>query len=143
MTHIYRLMLLIFSPFALSAQADDLDNGVSYQSGWHYINTGDDLIVNIPAQATLDLLSRLQKLRSKLNEQKLRLMQDSDNTTFTATDAILALLMPGGLLYAAHKKQRHSDSMKNLEMVSLQLDGFEGDIDFLKTVYSNATLASR
>lgn len=140
---ICRFAVLLFTLTGLSVQAGDFNNNsVSYETGWLYINQGGGLIANIPAHETYEVLSHAQNVRSELKAQKNKFVEEVENTRFKARDAFIAAVMPGGLLYTAHKKQRHHQAKEELKTVTAQLEGLEEDIDFLKIAFSKETLAS-
>jgi len=144
MITIYRAVLLLLSlTVVFTVQADGFENSVSYQSGWLFISQGDGLVINIPTQETHDVLSQVQKLSFELNVLKNQCAEDVENTQFKTKDAFIAAVMPGGLLYAAHKKQKHAQAKEDLKTVIAQVNGILEDLDFLEVAYSKAVLVSR
>ncbi|MET0048880.1 MAG: hypothetical protein ABW066_13930 [Sedimenticola sp.] len=107
-----------------------------------YMQQETGLIATIPATQTYQLLDRVQSLKSELQAQKSHAALEVEESRFSGTDALIATLMPGGLLYAAHKKQRHKDAKAELVTLSQQLDNLEEDLDMLKTDSASKTLAS-
>lgn len=140
---IRRFTLLILTLSGLSVQAGDFDNSISYKAGWLYMNQGGDLIANIPAHETYEVLSQVQNVKSELKSQKNKFIEEVESTRFKTSDAIIAAVMPGGLLYAVHKKQKHHQAMEELKTVTAQLEGLEEGLDFLKIASSKETFASR
>ena len=138
-----RFAVLLLTLAGLSVQAGDFNNSVSYEAGWLYINQGGGLIANIPAHETYEVLSQVQNVRSELKSQKNKFVEEVENTRLKTSDTIIALVMPGGLLYAAHKKQRHHQAIKELKTVTSQLEELEEGLDFLKIASSKESLASR
>ena len=137
----FTVLLLTFA--GLSVQAGDFDNSISYKTGWLYINQGGGLIANIPAYETYQVLSQAQNVRSELKAQKNKSVEEVENTRFKTSDAIIAAIMPGGLIYAAHKKQKHHQAKEELKTVTAQLNGLDEGLNFLKIASSKETFASR
>ena len=139
----YRAVVFLLGLSVFTVQADYLEDAFSYRSGGLFISQGNGLVINIPARETHDLLSQLQTFRTELKVNKDQFTTDVENTRFKTSDAIITIVMPGGLIYAANKKQRHTLAKKKLSLVTAQLDGFTGDLDFLKDAASKTLLASR
>lgn len=143
MNVICRFTALILTLAGLTVQAGDFNNSVSYKAGWLYINQDDGLVVNIPAQETYEVLNQAQSVKSGLLAQKNRSAEEVENTRFKTSDTIIAMIMPGGLIYAAHKKQKHHQAKEDLTTITTQLEGVKEGLDFLKIAYSKEILASR
>lgn len=143
MITIFRIALLLLTLPVFTVQADDFENVVSYQSDLLVISQGNGLVITLPVQTTDEVLRRVQGFSTELNSQKIQCAEDVENTRFKTKDAIITAIMPGGLLYAAIKKQRHTEAKDELNTVTAQLNGLESDLYFLKVNSAKAVLASR
>jgi hypothetical protein len=60
-------------------------------------------------------------LRSDLQGRKVRLSHQAETKEFTTKDGIITAILPGGLLYAAIKKQQHFQAVSKVKAVDEKL----------------------
>ena len=80
---------------------------------------------NIDREELVDLVT---SMRSQLILRKQELVQAVEDSQFEGGDAILAAILPGGLLYAGFQKMRHEQAMEELEQINIAIDEYSSDI---------------
>ena len=76
------------------------------------------LVVQFPDVDREVLMDQLRALRSQLIQRKQALLQRVADKKLDRTDAIITIIMPGGLLYAGYKKVRYEQAKEELARVS-------------------------
>lgn len=89
-------------------------------------------VVQLPAIDSGTLLEQLRVLRSALIAHKQVLAGKLDEKRFDSGDALLAVVMPGGLLYAGYKKAAHARALNNLEEISKNIATYSDDLAVLQ-----------
>ncbi|MES9844731.1 MAG: hypothetical protein ABW131_08795 [Candidatus Sedimenticola sp. 6PFRAG5] len=136
-TRIFALLPVLFSFNVLAADIDPL----TAVPDMIYLDQADGFVTNVPVTGTNDLLGKVQHLKSELQEHKMQAAIQVETSKFSGQDALITVLMPGGIIYAANKKQRHQDAQAQLADVTQQLDNLESDLTMLKSATSKQTLA--
>ena len=77
------------------------------------------------------LSEQVQVLRSQLILRKQQLVRDVDEKQLDSGDALLTVLMPGGLLYAGYKKAAYESARNDLEEVSEDITEYSHDLSVL------------
>ncbi|MDJ0805976.1 MAG: hypothetical protein QNJ78_04005 [Gammaproteobacteria bacterium] len=142
MTRIFRVAVLLFALSAYTAHADSAEIYTA-QDGSLYISQGDGLMVNLSVLESIDLLSQVQQYRSDLMQHKNQYAEAVENTRFGTGDILITVLIPGGLIYAARRKQQHIEAQQNLVTAKEKFKDLTGDLAFLKITYGKTLLASR
>ncbi len=109
-----------------------LDNNHQQQT-WLTIKHDSELISNIPAPTTAALINQSQQLLSTLNAKQVAMSQTVEDSAFNAKDALISIIMPGGLLYASHRKFSHTQAKKQLTQTINEQDGLTMDILMLQS----------
>ena len=104
-------------------------------------NTGQ-FTIQLPAVEDADLVEQVEILRSQLIEDKQELVQDVADKELDGGDAIITIIMPGGLLYAGYKKARYEEAKNALASVSTDIEELSTDILSLRS-YSPPTVVAR
>jgi len=89
-----------------------------------------------PAQLTIQLpyvdrdalVENVRQLRSRLIQRKQELMQLVADQQLDGGDALITIIMPGGLLYASYKKARYESAKNELDRVSEDIEEYSGDL---------------
>ena len=74
------------------------------------------------------LAEQVQQLRSELIARKQQLVAEVDEKKLDSSDALLTVLMPGGLLYAGYKKAAYERARNDLEEVSEDISEYSRDL---------------
>jgi hypothetical protein len=90
----------------------------------------------------VELKARLAELQARLGQRKAELSVDEEAARFDAKDAVITLVMPGGLLYAAFRQQQHYQSASQFEQVSDQLDELRSDLVAFRVSADDSLVAS-
>ena len=74
------------------------------------------------------LAEQVQQLRSELIARKQQLVAEVDEKKLDSSDALLTVLMPGGLLYAGYKKAAYERARNDLAEVSEDISEYSRDL---------------
>lgn len=88
----------------------------------------DRFAVQLPAVDREELADLVRALRSQLILRKQELVQAVEDSQFEGNDAVLAAILPGGLLYAGYRKMRHENAMDELARVDAAIQEYSSDI---------------
>ena len=91
-------------------------------------NTQGSFAIQLPGIDREELIDLVTILRSQLILRKQELVQAVEDSHFEGSDAILAAILPGGLLYAGIQKARHEQAMKELGQVDAEIEQYSSDI---------------
>jgi hypothetical protein len=97
--------------------------------------------IQLPVVDREELVDLVTALRSQLILQKQDLVQTVEDSHFEGSDAILAAILPGGLLYAGYLKARHEQAMDELEQVNAAIEEYSSDILAMQPVSSSIAIA--
>jgi len=92
----------------------------------------EGFVIQLPAIERGKLVKQLHVIRSALIAHKQVLAGELEEKQFDSGDALLALVMPGGLLYAGYKKAAHARALNNLEEVSENIAAYSDDLAVLQ-----------
>jgi pyruvate/oxaloacetate carboxyltransferase len=92
------------------------------------VNILDQFIIQLPDVDREMLVEELEKLRGQLMQRKQVLERIVAENEQDGGDAIIAVLVPGGLLYAGYKKIRHDQAKNELDSLSADIEEFSGDL---------------
>jgi hypothetical protein len=79
------------------------------------------------------LIEQVRTLRSQLIQRKQALVQIVADKKLDSKDAIITVIMPGGLLYAGYKKVRYEQAKNELARVSTDIEEYTGDLMALQS----------
>jgi hypothetical protein len=88
----------------------------------------DRFIVQLPNVDREALIAQVEMLRSQLIKRKQVLVDIVAEKKLDSGDALIAILMPGGLLYAGYKKVRYEQTVNELSHVSSDIEEFSNDL---------------
>ena len=135
------LTAFLLSLSAVNVYAANPNTSAAEDSQWLYIDQGDGLVINIPAPDTQELLGQARQLNSSLLNEREKIAQTVKDSEFKAKDGLITVLVPGGLLYASHKKLKHSRAKKKLAQVTSQLDDLTKGLAMLQLATGEPTVA--
>jgi len=99
------------------------------------------LAIQLPAVDREELVDLVTTLRSRLILRKQELVQTVEDSHFEGSDAILAAILPGGLLYAGFQKARHEQAMEELDQVNAEIEQYSSDILAMQPGSSSIAIA--
>lgn len=102
-----------------TAQADEVLLPVTVQ---------DQPTIQLPEIDRDALIEQVMTLRSQLIQRKQALAESVAENKMDGSDAIISVIMPGGLLYASYKKARYEQAKNELERISADIEEFSGDL---------------
>ena len=135
-------VLLCFVQFAHAGALDAPDMDSDIQSQWFQTESPQGLTSNFPAVPRSELISQLSELRALLRNRKASLAVAEEDGRFDAKDAVITLVMPGGLLYAAYRQQRHHRIAAQEERVNDQLEALTTDLVAFQGISTDTLVAS-
>ena len=103
-------------------QPDDRRAGVLTMVGPH------GFITRLQVVDADTLAEQVQQLRSELIARKQQLVAEVDEKKLDSGDALLTVLMPGGLLYAGYKKAAYERARNDLAEVSEDISEYSRDL---------------
>ncbi len=124
--------LMILSAF--SVYAENSDTSAAEDSQWLYTDYDNDseLVTNIPTPDTQELFLQVWQLNNSLQSKREKIAQSVEDSKFSVKDGVITAVVPGGLIYAAHKKLKHNREKKKLEKVASQLDDVTEGLEELR-----------
>jgi len=125
MLHVYIGVILASLQFfivPLNAYAEEALSQASDSAVWVYVNKESGFITSLPTLTSRELIQEMGRVSSNLQNHKLKLIQDVEAKEFKTSDSLIALIMPGGLFYAATIKLRHKQAIQQLSNTTAQLD---------------------
>ncbi|MCW8903333.1 hypothetical protein [Sedimenticola sp.] len=115
------LLLCLLSPVIQAATAQTDNNHASWTENRSLEAADTGLIYSLPVVNQKQLASEIDTLNQQLKQRQENLSQVIEKNHFTATDALIIAALPGGILYAAVKKQRVLQAEEELDKVTSQL----------------------
>ncbi|EGV49891.1 hypothetical protein [Candidatus Endoriftia persephone] len=83
---------------------------------------------SLPSVDRVELSQHILKLHNNLQHQQAELTRAEIEKRFDSTDAVITIILPGGLLYAAYRKADHLKTKARLEQVSSDLNRLSVDL---------------
>ena len=100
-------------------------------------------IIQLPDVDREALVEQVGALRSQLIQRKQVLVQSVADKKLNSNDAIITIIMPGGLLYAGYKKVRYEQAKNELARVSADIEEFSGDILAMQPRSASVAIVAR
>ena len=116
-------------------------DGISYVSKRITVEYEDGLIVQLPTTTPDEILSQVQALRTKLLARQLELDEILEEGEFDSIDAFIALIVPGGMVYAAIREMKHKQVASQLESVASELSQLSKDMEMLNLTTGENTVS--
>jgi hypothetical protein len=88
-------------------------------------------ITRLQTVDTATLTEQVQVLRSQLIARKQQLVEEVDEKRLDSGDALLTIIMPGGLLYAGYRKAALERARNHLAEVSEDITQYSRDLSAL------------
>jgi pyruvate/oxaloacetate carboxyltransferase len=88
-----------------------------------------------------ELVEQLHELRSVQIIRKQVLANELEAQQFDTGDTLLALVMPGGLLYASYKKAAYNRAKKKLDEVNEQIAAYADGLSMMQARLRPVTIA--
>lgn len=124
MLNIYRrfILMLICTGFAIPATAAETD------IQWLPKAVHGGFTVKLPSIDNDMLLDEIISLKIALMQDNKLLSQQVEQKRFKNKDTVLAALLPGGLIYAAYKKNIYAQAVQNYELNASLVEELTTDI---------------
>lgn len=143
MLHTYIGMLIFFIQLFCYAELASANNPLlpkDKQSNEPLQGQQSNFIINLPYVTTTEVLQYIADARSVLTKRRTALSKAEKKSSFSTKDGAISLILPGGLLYAAIIKLRHTDIKKQLNNVTEQLNDLNQDLVAFRSASINNTL---
>ncbi len=88
----------------------------------------NQFIIQLPDVDREELVDQVMTLRSELIQRKQVLLKIVADKKLDGADALVTIIMPGGLLYAGYKKVRYEQAKNELDRVSDDIEEFSSDL---------------
>ena len=125
------LAAMLFGAFTMQAALAD-DAGGMQAPADIYIMAGytneDGFVVEVPSIDPQLLAGQLRKLRDELLLRRAELVTEIEDLALDGTDAVLTILLPGGLLYAGYRKHEYELARHRLVEVDAEIDELARDL---------------
>jgi hypothetical protein len=92
------------------------------------VHAPDQFIIELPNIDRQALIEEVEILRDQLIQRKQTLEQILADKKLDSTDAIITVLMPGGLLYAGYREVRYEQAKNELANISADIEEFSSDL---------------
>jgi|GEM_PF-2094593 len=116
------LLLYLLSPAALAATTQIDESHGAWTANRSLEAADNGLIYSLPIIDQQQLVSEIRTLNQQLKQRREDLGHTIEKNHFTATDVLIIAALPGGIFYAAVKKQRALRAERELDKVVSQLD---------------------
>ncbi len=91
----------------------------------------DEFIVGMCSRSRATLLDELRKRRSALDARRLVLSDEAGDGNLNAQDIVLTILLPGGLIYAAHRHDVIHRAQLRLRAVEARMEEINAELHTL------------
>jgi hypothetical protein len=117
----------LFMPIAIFSAAFALQT-VHAEQALVPVTAPNQFIIRLPDVDHEALVELVGTLRSQLMQRKQVLVQQVADKKMDGGDAIITVIMPGGLLYAGYKKARLEQAKDELARVNADIEEISGDL---------------
>ncbi len=121
-------LMLFFASFGIPATAAEAD------IQWTPQATKGGFTVKLPNINNNALVDEIATLKIALMHDKKLLSRQAEQKRFKDKDTLLTAILPGGLLYAAYKKNAHAQAVQEYKLVSSQLKEITTDLAAFMTI---------
>ena len=88
----------------------------------------DQYLIQLPDVDREALIEQVRALRSLLIQRKQALVQSAADKKPDGNNAVIAAIMPGGLLYAVYKNARYKQAKNELARVNADIEEYSDDL---------------
>lgn len=134
-------LLLGLLPVAVHANSRTDAGPQTWTAHRSLVTPDNGLVYSLPVIDRGQLASEVNSLNIQLKQRQEDLNETIEKNGFSTTDALIVAALPGGLIYAAVKRQRTRQAEKELERINSQLDSLAGFVARKK--YASRMLAAR
>lgn len=118
------MLLLLCSSAAIASQTST--NMAPWQEQRSLHAAAGGLLYSLPSIDRMQLGREVRQLNLQLKVRQQELANLLEQNRFTAGDAVIVAVLPGGLIYAALKRQRSTRAETELLQVTEQLKALQG-----------------
>lgn len=128
--------VLAFAEIAAEAVTPDTQN----RNGTHTINT-DGLYLDIPSVNYNQLIKQIRTSHARLTQRKHEKTRYLDENQLNSKDTLIAVIMPGGLLYAAARKNNLDKAQSELSEITEAMAELSYDLLTIQAKVNTLTVA--
>lgn len=116
-----------------SSAVEAAEPGAGSSDHGEFVRLGsfDQFIVGACSRSRADLVAALHQQRSALDERRLALSAEAGDGNLSARDIALTILLPGGLLYAAHRQDVIHRAQARLTAVQTRMHEITAELNAL------------
>ncbi len=131
MSHSHPVIVMILVLFSFNSYAGE-SVGKLYGSKWLSIEHEGGLVSLLPTITPHELLRQVQTLRSTKIARLFELKKTLEANQFGVTDALITVIMPGGLAYAAYRNMEHKQVESQFMNITTEVNQLNRDLKMLK-----------
>ena len=105
------------------------------------VTDSNHLIIHLPDVDHGLLIEQIKTLRSQQIQRKQALVQIVANEKLDGGDAIITIIMPGGLLYAGYKQARYEQAKNELARISADIEESTSDLLAMQSMSESVLVA--
>ena len=105
------------------------------------VTTPDQFIIQLPDVDHEVLVEQVRTLRSQLLQRKQALVQSVADKKLDGNDAVIASIVPGGLLYVGYKKARYEQASNELARISADIELYSSDLLAMQSKSATVAIA--
>ena len=102
----------------------------------------DGFCISLRQVEPITLQHHIQVWRSDLEVQRKTLAARIEKLKFNTVDALITIVMPGGLLYATVKRTKQTQRRQNLNLLTQDIEQLTGDLHTLGSIYPETQIAA-
>lgn len=136
------LILLQVSTIATASEVRESQSTIKTVPIWIAVDPSSGLVSAIPSVSEEELLDDLTVMHSALQTRQNRLAQIEKDEKFSVVDGLITAAMPGGMIYAAIKQQRHHKAVLRLNAVNSRLTALNDALVEYKLLLSGPTMVA-
>jgi len=122
------MMLVLFS---FNSYAEE-SVGKLYSDKWLAIEHEGGLVSLLPTTTPSELLHQIQTMRNTKIARLFELNETLEADQFGVKDALITVIMPGGLAYAAYRNMKHKQVESQFMNIATELNQLNSDLKMLK-----------
>jgi len=122
-------MILVL--FSFNSYAEE-SVGKLYGDKWLSIEHEGGLVSLLPTTTPSELLHQIQTLRNTKIARLFELNETLEADQFGVRDALITVIMPGGLAYAAYRNMKHKQVESQFMNIATELNQLNSDLKMLK-----------
>jgi hypothetical protein len=142
--YIYTIALISITTMPVSAFAEIAADSVTADTqshNRHHIVNAEGLYIDLPSVDYNHLIEDIRRSQAYSMRQEQQIIKYLDENQLDTKDALLAAIMPGGLLYAAVRKSNLEQAKSKLAEITEVVDELSYDLLAMQSMVNTLTVA--